>query len=101
MKGIVGFRAFVYGAEDQLINATITTTAREKMWGGINRQLMWSLVVYLKCLFCEMPDSHFLCGINKNWVNGNKSRRSFFNVKLIQRHIITIKHETVIKTTNG
>ena len=31
MKGIVGFRAFVYGAEDQLINATITTTARENM----------------------------------------------------------------------
>ena len=31
MKGTVGFTAFVYGAEDQLINATITTTARENM----------------------------------------------------------------------
>ena len=73
------FGSFVHGAEDQLINETITTAEEEKIWGGINRLLMWSLVVYIKCLFCETPNSQFFRGVNKkkHWVNGNKNRYTF------------------------
>ena len=65
------FGSIVYGAKDQLINETITTTEKEKIWGGINRLLMWSLVVYIKCLFGETLNSQFFM-LNKQTLSERK-----------------------------